>query len=175
MRRLAAAGEPTLMRSALVVVALALAVMSGRAGAHGGRVQVAKAPAGPYLVSVWTSPDPPRVGALDVSLAVMEPRTERALLDATARVTLLPSGGPGPGFVRELRSGADGNPLLYHAVLEIPHQGTWHAIVRVEGSAGHGEIGFELAVEPAPSLLWTLAPGVGVLVALVAWLAASRR
>jgi hypothetical protein len=164
-----------MIRRALVVVALTLGVTPGLAGAHGGRVQVAKAPAGPYLVSVWTSPDSSRVGALDVSLAVMEPRTERALLDATAQVTVSPVGGPGATLVQTLESGSGGNPLLHHAVLEIPHEGTWHAVVRVQGAAGDGQVSFDLSVEPAPSLLWTVAPGVGVFLVLLAWLAANRR
>ena len=75
------------------LVTLAIVVPARETGAHGGRVQLAKVPAGPYLVSVWTLPDPPRVGSLDVSLAVMEPRTERALLDASAQLT---SNGPSP-------------------------------------------------------------------------------
>jgi hypothetical protein len=162
-------------RRTLVVIALGLGVTAGLAGAHGGRVQLAKASAGPYLVSVWTSPDPPRVGALDVSLAVMEPRTERAVLDATARVVVSPVGGAGAGLARALESGAGGNPLLYHAVLEVPREGTWHAIVRVDGPGGEGEVGFDLAVAPAPSLVRTLGPAVGVFLVLVAWLAVNRR
>lgn len=157
------------------VVGLALAVVADDAGAHGGRVRLAKVPAGPYLVSVWTQPDPPRVGPLDVSLAVMEPATERALLDATARVVLAPAGDPGAAVVGQLEAGAGESPFLYHAELEVPRAGPWRAVVSVEGPAGAGEVGFDLAVEPARSLLWTLGPGVGVAVALLIWLVANRR
>jgi hypothetical protein len=45
------------------VVALAIGTRTRDVGAHGGRVQLAKVPAGPYLVSVWTLPGQPRVGS----------------------------------------------------------------------------------------------------------------
>ena len=87
------------------LVALAIVVPASETGAHGGRVQLAKVPAGPYLVSVWTLPDPPRAGSLDVSLAVMEPRTEQSwrlqhLANAYPQVVSLPvmerTGRPDP-------------------------------------------------------------------------------
>lgn len=157
------------------LVALALAALARDTGANGGRVQLAKAPAGPYLVSVWTLPDPPRVGSLDVSLAVMEPRTERALLDATARLTATSHGG-GASLARALERGASGNPILYHALLELPAAGPWQVTISVDGPAGSGQVDFDLAVERAPSILWSVAPGATVGLALVAWwLMAGRR
>jgi hypothetical protein len=158
------------------LVALAIGALAGETEAHGGRVQLAKAPAGPYLVSVWTLPDPPRVGSLDVSLAVMEPRTERALLDATARLTATPRGGPAGVLAHALERGAGGNPILYHALLDVPAAGPWQVTITVDGPAGSGQVGFDLAVERAPSILWSVAPGVAVGLALLAWwLMAGRR
>ena len=157
------------------LVALAIGALAGDTGAHGGRVQLAKVPAGPYLVSVWSLPDPPRVGSLDVSLAVMEPRTERALLDASARLTATPRTGSGVALARELERGGGGNPILYHVLLDVPSPGAWQVVVAVQGPAGSGQVGFDLAVEPAPSLLWALGPGVAVGLALLAWMVAGWR
>jgi hypothetical protein len=157
------------------LVALAMGAPARDTGAHGGRVRLAKVPAGPYLVSVWTLPDPPRVGSLDVSLAVMEPRSERALLDAAARLTVTPRPGPGAAIVRDLKLGGEGNPILYHALLEVPSAGAWQVTVAVEGPAGRGEASFDLSVKPTRSFGWSLAPGVVVGLAVLAWVLAGRR
>jgi len=157
------------------LVALAIGALANDTGAHGGRVQLAKVPAGPYLLSVWTLPDPARVGSLDVSLAVMEPRTERALLDTSARLTAAPVARSGAMLARELERGGGGNPILYHALLEVPTAGPWQVTVSVQGPAGTGQVAFDLAVEPAPSRLWALGPGVAVGLALLAWIVAGWR
>ena len=61
-------------------VALVLILLgSANAEANGGALRLARAPLGPYVVSVWTQPDPPRVGTIDVSVAVMAPGTGEAV------------------------------------------------------------------------------------------------
>ena len=57
------------------------------AEAHGGKLQRELASAGPYLVSVWTQPDPARVGGLDLSTAILRSDTRAPVPDAAMRVT----------------------------------------------------------------------------------------
>jgi len=40
---------------------------------NGGTLRLGHVTAGPYHVSAWTQPQPPRVGRLDLSVAVMFP------------------------------------------------------------------------------------------------------
>jgi hypothetical protein len=69
------------------LVLIVAAAAPGHAFANGGTPRLNKTTAGPHLVSVWTAPDPPRVGRLDVSVAVMRPSTGEPALDAAARVS----------------------------------------------------------------------------------------
>jgi hypothetical protein len=136
--------------------------------ANGGTLRLDTVRAGPYLVSLWTQPTPPRVGILDVSLAVVQSPSNEAVLDATAcltaesldrrstaTATLIPGGGR--------------NPLLHHGNLGLPSAGGWRLTVRVEGQAGVGQAGLELEVQPAASLDWRLLGAALVLVVVAAW------
>jgi hypothetical protein len=135
------------------VVALGLVA---RAEANGGALRLARAEAGPYLVSVWSQPDPPRVGRLDVSVAVMRPPGGEAALDVRARLQAAPADNHGKGVVVALERGAGGNLLLYHANVEVPIATRWRMTVEVEGPHGRGAAPFELDVRPARSLAWFL-------------------
>jgi hypothetical protein len=80
---------------------LALSGPARTAQAHGGGVpQLTNAPAGPYRVSAWTQPDPPRAGTLHLSIAVSAPQPGAAeaeagdvVLDAAVRVRQRLTGG----------------------------------------------------------------------------------
>ena len=63
------------------------------AHAHGtGTPQLLNAPAGPYLLSVWTDPDPLRTDEAHVVVAVVEPATQEFIVSdvvVTVRLRLL--------------------------------------------------------------------------------------
>lgn len=163
--------EPT-GRVVVGVLAVSLAV-GVPAAPNGGTVRVAKAPAGPYLVSAWSQPEPPRVGRLDVSVAVMRPVTEDALLDARVTATAEAADGKAGARAMALVPGGGGNPLYYHALFEMPAPGRWRVTLAVEGPAGAGRAAFDLDVQPARSPVWTLVPafllGLGGLWWVVRW------
>src|SRR5262245_50849365 len=56
---------------------------------HGGVVELNRAPAGPYLLSVWTQPSPATVGAWHVDIAVMG-EGGAPVTGATVRVRMEP-------------------------------------------------------------------------------------
>jgi hypothetical protein len=72
------------------VAACLVLVLAGalplQAWANGGTARLSRAAAGPYRVSVWTQPTPPRVGALDVSVTIMRPSGE-VITDVAARMS----------------------------------------------------------------------------------------
>jgi hypothetical protein len=164
--------RPGRLAFAILIAGLAVPLP---AGANGGTVRVAKAPVGPYLVSVWSQPEPPRVGRLDVSVAVMRPTTEEALLDARVALTAEPAGASANAATVTLVPGAGGNPLYYHRLVEIPAPGRWRLTVAVEGAAGAGQTAFELDVQPARSLAWGVALGVAIGLAVLWWTVRGSR
>ena len=83
-------------QQAVLFLFLLIAGLSWTTGvvAHGtGAPQVINADSGPYLVSVWTEPDPARVGELHVTVGVAEPETQEVVVDAQVEVALAPLGG----------------------------------------------------------------------------------
>lgn len=156
--------------AALGLVALMAFWAPGTWG-NGGKLQLSKVEAGPYLVSVWTQPNTPRVGRLDVSVAVMEPATKRAISGVTVRLKSERLDGADTLPAVTLRQGAGWFPDLYHADLVVPAAGPWRFTLAVEGPAGTGEAGFELEVYPPRPLVWSLVPGVLIGLALLWWLA----
>lgn len=168
-------------RHSILLAGLVLVVAASspsRSQANGGTLRLNKARTGPYLISAWTQPDPPRVGLIDLSVAVMRPFTAEPLLDAAVRVVAESSVRRGTPSSAGLERGVGGNLLLYHGELEVPTAGPWRITLTVEGPAGAGQAMFELEVrppEPLPGLLLLGLVGVVIAGALGWFLARSRR
>jgi hypothetical protein len=161
-------------------IAALLLLQPDQTNAHGGRLQRELAPAGPYVVSVWTAPDPARVGLLDFSASVLRSDTRQPVsveMRLTARASSM------PGFVEGVGSREAGRffdflaPPLYHVKVEFPTQGRWHVSVSVTGAAGHGDIGFDMDVAPALRVPWgVIAASATVSVLLLAtWFVVNGR
>ncbi len=173
------AGWAAALRVGSIVAVLLLP--AGHADAHGGRLRCELVPAGPYVVSVWTAPDPARVGALDISASILRADTRRPVDDARMRLTA--RAATTSGFVEGVGSRAAGGffdllvPRLYHARVKIPAQGRWHVTVSVEGSAGRGDVDFEMDVEPPLAVRWAVLVAIGALAILLlaVWLAVWGR
>ena len=161
------------MVSVVTIYAVLLALIAWpcqQALANGGAPQLTRVRAGPYIVSVWTQPATPRVGALDVSVAVMQPQDGALVLDAVVRLTATLVKPPGGTITTIATTGAGGNRLLSHANLELDEAGRWRIAVVVRGPDGEGEAAFEIQARP-PRRLWWLLAGViaSVAVMWVAW------
>lgn len=152
----------------LLLTSLGLLVAQPTAWANGGTPRLTGAIAGPYTVSVWTKPEPPIVGRMHVSVAVMRPQDSSPILDARVRVAVEPIHGQ-ENLISANASRTWG--LLYDADLQIPSDGRWRINLRVEGKAGTGSTGFELEVKPPPKVDWQVvgATAVLVLAVLAAW------
>ncbi len=159
------------------LVLLAIAAVPLRLEANGGTLRLSRAVAGPYLVSAWTQPDPPRVGAVDLSVAVMSPATGEAILEAEARAAAEPAGSTGAAVSTTLARGAGGNLLLHHGILDVPAVGAWRVAVQVIGPAGPGEVAFTLDVGPPLPVTVSVVIGIAVLAfgGLVWWVRTKRR
>jgi hypothetical protein len=150
----------------LLILGLLLLLASLDTEANGGRLRIAREPAGPYLVSAWTEPDPPRLGRLDVSVAVMRPPDGEPVLDAEVRLHYGPPGDRGASPPVTLHRGAGGNLLLHHGEVELTATGRSVLRVEVVGPAGQGAATFFIDTLPRQSLTWVLAV-VGLLAIFV--------
>ncbi|MFQ5611033.1 MAG: hypothetical protein ACE5H9_02765 [Anaerolineae bacterium] len=171
----------------LLLLVLGLGQTIRPAGAHGGGTpQLTNAEVGPYWVSVWTQPDPARVGEWHITVAVAEPpspgsATNEAgppVLDATVSVRLTSLERPGQTIMALATHEDAANKLFYEADLDLPRGGQWRASVDVQGPAGGGQASFELQVLPgerSSGLAWAAWGGAGLAVLALGWLVVRRR
>jgi len=132
--------------------------------ADGGQLQISRS-AGPWIVSLFTSPSPTTVGPVDISVLVQTAETQGAVADATIQLIACESVS-GRKIERQATSEAATNKLFQAAILDIPRPGHWTitAIVRHEDKTA--EINCELWVSSPPPpwsdmviwIGWPLAP-----------------
>lgn len=150
----------------LILASLAASSSADEAWANGGALRLGRAPAGPFLVSVWTGPA--RVGALDVSVAVMRPDDGTAVLDA--EIVLAAQRRSAPAITVPARVGAGGNRLFYYADLPLTEAGSWNVTVAARGRQGEGVTSFTLEVKPRVPWMWFLLGAAGVsIIAVLGW------
>lgn len=124
-------------------------------------MQAALAPAGPYEITVFTSPSPIRPGTVDVSVAVYRAGSTDLLQDVTVLVTTEPPIRAGrEGSYPAVRS-LESNTLLYGADVTVSSPGLWRFTVRASGPLGEGAVSFrDTAVVPGflvgPLWMWVL-------------------
>jgi hypothetical protein len=160
------------------VLTLVLVLAAAQAMADGGTVRAREA-VGPFTVTVFTAPQPPAVGPLDVSVLVQD-ANDAAVLDADVGVRLTSADG-GTEIARDATRAAATNKLLYAAVADVPAAGTWTVDVDVRRGDVRAAVTTAVPVGPAsPALraLWPYLalPPVGLLLfALHQTLSAGRR
>ena len=142
---------------------------------HGGVVQLNRASAGPYALSVWTQPAPPTAGRWQVDVAVMR-ETGMPVSDAVVRVRAEPLSGTAPPVETDARRDADPLGVRYRASLTLGTAGPWRVSVFVAGPSGPGALTFPVDVEPASRGGWLgVALGIAGLATLGAVIVARRR
>jgi hypothetical protein len=132
------------LASALVVLTL-----STWAHADGGTLRLRQA-TGPFEVSVFTAPEPLRVGLADTSVLV-QTRAGDVLLDAAVELSLRDPDGVERSPVVAHPSGA--NRLLQAAPLPLSQSGRWTLIVTVHRGHDRATASTALVVAPAVSPL----------------------
>lgn len=128
-----------------------------------GKMQLAAVTAGPYKLTVWTSPDPARVGQVHVAAAIVSAEDALPVLDAEVAVQLVQQGGEGVVLNGQATREDSTNKFLYEAIFEAPVEGNYRATIQVTGTDGQqGEVAFDMEVEPPPPFI----VGAAVLVIL---------
>lgn len=146
--------------------------------AHGtGRPRLVNEPAGPYLLSAWTDPDPLREDEAHVVVAVIDPATREPIISGVV-VEVLAASVAAPDQVVSVAAGTDSvNQLLYAAEFnDMLAAGAWLVTIHVSGERGTGESpGFQIEIEPARGVNWLLLGAGGIGLIVLVWLAGSLR
>lgn len=168
---------------ALVIILAAgyLFVVVPAVAAHGGGTpQLVNAPIGPYWISLWTSPEPPRAAEpLHFTIGLAEPGTGREagapVLGATIMVSLSRAQDESAPIRVAATNANSANRLFYEADVTLPEPGVWTASIDVDGSEGSGDASIVLDVAEAGGPNWLLWGGGGIVVIAVLFLIAGRR
>lgn len=150
------------LRRLLLVVTLLFVsgfIFAGLVEAHaGGVMQVASADAGPFKLTVWTSPDPAVVGEVHVAAAVASAEDALPILDAEVFIELTPQSGQGEQLSGQATTEESTNQFLYETIFDVPAEGLYQVTVTATGAdEAEGSVSFDLEVESAPPLLLGLA------------------
>lgn len=116
----------------LLACTLAGALPARLAGADGGTVRLVE-PVGAFVVTVFSTPEPLRVGATDLSVLLQDRVSGVPLLDARVALEVLPPAGGDATPLRLAATHADAtNKLLYAARFTADRAGDWtvHVTVR---------------------------------------------
>lgn len=93
--------------------------------------------AGPYVVTVFASPNPPRSGTIDMSVLVQMSETLDPVLDAAVPIALT----NGSSEIHALATHAQAqNKMLYAASVLLERPGDWRYTVTIDGSSVAGVI-----------------------------------
>jgi len=135
----------------MLLIAIAWSARIMPALADGGTVQFEK-PAGPFVITVFTTPSPLRAGPVDISLMVQDRENRQPVLDCQALVQLRKEGA------MSVRSGATHeaaqNKLLYAAQVNLSEPGPWELEVAIEHGSDSINVAGQIAVAAsAPVLL----------------------
>jgi hypothetical protein len=145
------------------------------AHADGGRLQMRQV-AGPFVVSLFTTPESLAVGAADLSVMVEEQGS--VLLDADIVVTLTSQDQEVAPVVAHLSHEHATNRLLEDAVVQLSRAGRWHAVVQVSEAGREASVATDLTVANYSARRGTagfflLLPVCAV--ALFAWVQVAKR
>jgi hypothetical protein len=123
--------------------------------ADGGVIQFRKQ-AGPFLVTLFSTPAPLHAGPADLSVLVESAKDGQALLDAKVILRLHPSSEHDPSKVLKIEAtrAQATNKLLYAALPSLTGQGLWDVRIDVEeGPLSASAYGAIQVLAPRPALL----------------------
>jgi hypothetical protein len=160
-----------------LIVALVLACAAAAAHADGGRLQMRQA-AGPFVVSLFTTPESLATGSADLSVMVEEQGSGSILLDADVAVTLTSQDARLAPVIAHLSHAHATNRLLEDAVVQLPHAGRWRAVIHVSEAGREASVTTVLTVanySARRGTVWLFALLPVCAIALFAWVEVAKR
>ncbi len=116
--------------------------------ADGGHLLTHQA-SGPFLITLFSAPDPLSVGDADFSVLIQDRATEKVLLDAAIDMQFRSPTGQ-VQTVHLLRN-PTGDKLLESVSVSLQPAGTWGTEIDVQRGAEHASCGASFQVEPGSS------------------------
>ncbi len=153
-------------------------LLTSLALADGGIVRVS-AQQGPWLITVFSSPTPFRVGPVDLSVLVQDAQTSDTVFDTDINFMLRHP--QADVILAEATREAATNQLLSAALFDLPSAGTWTVDVSITSEQDTATLQFELYADPPlPKVLelwtWLCIPLIALLIFILhQWLVRSRR
>jgi hypothetical protein len=120
------------------------------ARADGGRLQM-RTQAGPFTISLFTSPDTLAAGPIDASVLVQDSTGRDVLMDARVTLALTPPHADASSIVVLLSHAQATNKLLQAAQIDLPTAGKWRVDVQVEQGGRRANCTTELEIVPRTS------------------------
>ena len=140
-------------------------VLARTVGAHAdGKMQLSAVPAGPYKMTVWTSPEPATLDELHVALAVVLAEDASPVLDAGVFVQLIPADG-GPVQAEPATTDDSANKFLYEAIFKPANPGLYQVDIQVsgnDGATGNASFNMEIEGDSGLNLLYLIPAGLGL-------------
>lgn len=146
-------------RSLWIALAACIMMISARgAEAHTeGKMQLSAAAAGPFRMTVFTSPDPAVLGDIHVAALIFTAEDAIPVLEADVLVTMEPIGSSGQPLVQQAVVGDSENKLLFEAVIAVSQEANYLVTVSVEDAAGQtGSASFEMEISSDGGINWAL-------------------
>ncbi len=137
-------------RLSIVLLAWMLLGSLHAARADGGRLQM-RAQAGPFTLSLFTTPDTLAAGTVDASVLVQDSASNDVLMDAAVTLTLTPLQADARPLVVRLSHAQATNKLLQAAQMEIPAPGKWRVDLQVEQGGRRARCTTQIEVAPRSS------------------------
>lgn len=138
-------------------------------------MQLAAEPAGPYMMTVWTSPDPARVGEVHVALALVLAADASPILDADV-IIRLNSLEADKELVEPATTDNSENKFLYEAIFDLDEPGIYQIDIVASGLDGaSGATSFELEIESAAGFNWLYLIPIVLGLAAIAFLVFALR
>lgn len=146
-------------RRGAILLALAVLAWANPAMADGGRLRFRRQ-AGPFIVTLFTTPDPLAKGRADFSVAVERTGQPGLVEDAHIDLILTPAEGGGRRMVLHATRAAATSKWLEAANFSLPSAGVWRVTVVVRRGDERGECSGEVRVraERTPNLIWDVLP-----------------
>jgi hypothetical protein len=142
-----------------LLVVLAVFGCVDAAFADGGRLRF-REPAGPFIVTLFTTPDPLTTGHADFSVAIERTGVPGLVEDVHVDFILTPATGHGRQLVLHASHAAATSKWLQAANFSLPAQGLWQVTVVVRRGQEAGRCSGEVRVKDvgARDMTWDILP-----------------